>query len=168
MKNKLILDIGCGDNKKKKAIGIDCRKTKKVDIISDVHALPFKNESFDYIYSSHTIEHISHKKVKKVLEEWVRVLKKGGTIEIRCPDTYARALFFFVCPSWENMRKFYGGQDYQENFHKCGFSYNLLKKVLKENEIIEIKRVFDGYKGIPFLPNDLHVKGVKKSFKKSY
>jgi len=163
MKNILLLDIGCGNNKKKDSIGIDCRRTRKVDIISDAHRLPFKNETFDHVYSSHTIEHISHRKVKKVIKEWIRVLKKEGKIEIRCPDMYARALFFFSYPSWENMRKFYGGQDHKENFHKCGFSYHLIKEVLKENGIVDIKRVIDGYKGIPFLPNDLHVIGKKKN-----
>lgn len=72
---KLILDIGCGDRKLKGAIGIDIRKTKDVDIIADAHYLPFKDEVFDHVYSSHLIEHFSHREVKDVVKEWVRVLK---------------------------------------------------------------------------------------------
>lgn len=88
----LLLDIGCGDNKRKGFIGIDIRRTCGVDIIADAHMLPFRNEAFDHAYSSHLIEHFSHREAHKVVAEWVRVLKKNGIIEIRCPDLRARAL----------------------------------------------------------------------------
>jgi predicted SAM-dependent methyltransferase len=39
-----------------------------------------------YVVSfSHVIEHFSHREVKDVVRELVLRLKKGGTIEIRCP-----------------------------------------------------------------------------------
>jgi len=82
----LILDIGCGEKKvASNAIGLDVRRTKAVDIIADARLLPFRDEVFDVVYSSHVIEHFSHREVKDVVREWVRVLKRGGTIEIRCP-----------------------------------------------------------------------------------
>ena len=122
----LILDIGCGENRKGD-VGLDLRKTKSVNIIADARRLPFKAESFDHVYSSATIEHFSHRKVRSVLVEWTRVLKKEGTIEIECPDLRARAFLFFLTPSWKNIENVYGGQDYEGNYHKCGFSYELLK-----------------------------------------
>jgi len=91
----LILDIGCGDRKIESAIGLDIRRTKDANIIADARYLPFKNEVFDHVYSSHLIEHFSHREVKDVVKEWVHVLKKGGTIEIRCPWLRVRALIFF-------------------------------------------------------------------------
>ena len=143
------------------SIGIDIRKTKEVDIIADAYKLPFKDRCFDHIYSSHAIEHFPHCEVKEVLREWIRVLKDRGTFELRCPDLQARALLFFLKPSWQNVRNIYGGQDYLENYHKCGFSYGLLKELLEEVGLVNIKRVIDGYKGIPFIPSDLHIKGIK-------
>lgn len=164
-RKKWICEIGCGDQKvMEDSIGIDIRKTKEVDIIADARKLPFKDNCFDHVYSSHVIEHFSHREVKEVLREWVRVLKEGGVFELRCPDLQARALLFFLKPSWKNVRNVYGGQDYLGNYHKCGFSYKLLKAIAKEQEIIKIKRVIDGYRGIPFIPGDLHIKGMKKSF----
>ena len=77
LNNKLVLDIGCGEKKLKGAIGVDVRKTKDVDIIADARYLPFKDEVFDHVYSSHLIEHFSHREVKEVIKEWVRVLKRG-------------------------------------------------------------------------------------------
>jgi predicted SAM-dependent methyltransferase len=156
----LVLDIGCGEDKKGD-IGIDIRKTNVVDVIADARFLPFRDESFNHVYSSHLIEHFSHREVKDVLVEWVRVLKKGGVLEIRCPDLRARALLFFLNPSWQNVRNIYGAQDYAGNYHKCGFSYGLLKDLLESCGIHKVKRVIKGYKGIPFLPDCLHVKGVK-------
>jgi predicted SAM-dependent methyltransferase len=163
MKEKIVLDIGCGENKLEGAIGIDIHRTKDVDIIADARYLPFKEEVFDHIYSSHLLEHFSHREVKDVLEEWVRVLKKAGTIEIKVPWLRMRALIFFLRPTWENIVHIYGGQEHEGNYHKCGFSYRLLKKLLEECGIKNIKRVIKGYKGILFIPDCLHVKGVKKS-----
>ena len=158
-----ILDIGCGANKiAEEAIGVDIRRTKAVDIIADARQLPFKDEVFDHVYSSHLIEHFSHREVKNVLKEWFRVLKKDGTIEIRCPWLRVRALIFFLRPTWKNVKHIYGGQEHEGNFHKCGFSFGLLKELLEDVGIIKVRRVIKrGYYGIPLL-SGLHVKGVKK------
>lgn len=158
----LILEIGCGEKKEyTNSIGLDARKLKDVDIVADARKLPFENDYFDHVYSSHTIEHFSHLEISDVLKEWIRVLKKGGTFEIRCPDLRFRTLMFALRPNWNDVTYIYGGQDYPENMHKCGFSYSILKKKLSSLGLRKIRRVYDGYMGIPFLPCDLHVKGVK-------
>jgi len=91
----------------------------------------------------------------------VRVLKRNGIIEIRCPDLRARAFLFFLNPSWQNVKNIYGEQDHVWNTHRCGFSYGLLKSLLESCGIRNIKRIVKGYKGIPFIPDCLHVRGVK-------
>jgi SAM-dependent methyltransferase len=127
MSNKqIVLEIGCGEKKEfPNSIALDVRKTNAITLLGDAKKLPFKNESVDYIYSSHTIEHFSHREVEQVLREWTRVLKEEGGIEIRCPDLRARALFFSLHPSKRDIINIYGGQDYPENLHRCGFSENL-------------------------------------------
>lgn len=52
--------------------------------------LPFPNESMDYIYSSHTLEHISD--YKATILEWFRVVKKNGFIVTVVPhrDLYEK------------------------------------------------------------------------------
>jgi predicted SAM-dependent methyltransferase len=157
----LMLDIGCGESKIEGALGLDIRRTNSVNVVADARFLPFRDESFNHVYSSHLIEHFSHQEVKSVLAEWVRVLQKSGVLEIRCPDLRARAFLFFLNPSWRDVINIYGRQDYAGNYHKCGFSYSLLKNLLESLGIKKVKRVIKGYKGIPFLPDCLHVKGVK-------
>jgi len=156
----MILDIGCGETKKGH-VGIDLRKTRCVDVVADAKMLPFKTAAFDHVYSAAVIEHFSHRQVRQVLTEWVRVLKKDGVLEIKCPDLRARALLFFLNPNWKNVKDIYGSQDYEGNYHKCGFSYGLLKSLLESCGITRIRRVITGYKGIPFLPDCLHITGIK-------
>ncbi len=164
MGRKMILEIGCGEQKViDGSIGVDFRRTNVVDIIADARKLPFKDSCFDQVFSSHTIEHFSHREVKEVLHEWVRVLRLGGELELRCPDLQARALIFFLRPSWKNVQNIYGGQDYCGNYHKCGFSYGLLKELLEQAGIKRVRRILRrrGYLGVPFLPDCLHIKGLK-------
>ena len=46
--------------------------------------LPFKNNMFDIVYSSNVLEHV--KCPESVLREAIRVTKKGGRIQIICPN----------------------------------------------------------------------------------
>lgn len=155
------LDVGCGEKKLQGALGLDIVRTPAADVIADAMNLPFRDEVFDYFYASHVLEHFGHSHVEKVLREWMRVLKTRGTIEIKCPDLRARAFLFSISPSWDNVVYIYGRQNHIGNFHKSGFSYGLLRALLTSVGVEDIRRVIDGYKGIPFLPNQLHVLGTK-------
>ena len=85
MKNKIVLDIGCGYNKfSPDAIGVDIHFTPVVDIICDLEkGLPFRSNSIDYIYCSHVLEHINN--FEELLEEIYRIVKKNGKIHIVVP-----------------------------------------------------------------------------------
>src|SRR5213594_4392499 len=55
------LDVGCGGYPTGD-VNCDLARTKdwfKGDVICDCHHLPFIDRSFDEVYSSHTIEHVS-------------------------------------------------------------------------------------------------------------
>lgn len=85
-KPKKILDIGCGEKKYPGSIGIDVRKTKQADIVANIEkGLPFKDNGFDLVYSSHTLEHIDPKKLVFVIEEIWRITKPSGIIKITVP-----------------------------------------------------------------------------------
>jgi len=47
---------------------------------------PFPDESIDYIYSEHLIEHIPYESGLRMLRECHRVLRPGGRIRIATPD----------------------------------------------------------------------------------
>jgi len=46
----------------------------------------FKDETFDYVFSEHMIEHVPEKAGLFMLQEALRTLKLGGVIRIACPD----------------------------------------------------------------------------------
>jgi predicted SAM-dependent methyltransferase len=47
---------------------------------------PFKNDTFDYIMSEHTIEHVEYSAAQVMLRECFRVLKPGGRVRFATPD----------------------------------------------------------------------------------
>ncbi len=94
IKNKALLDLGCGDgenllyyNKKgAKVFGIDASKElikiaksklPKADIrVGFFEKLPFKQNYFDVVVSKYALQHNS--KIEPIYKETVRVLKKNG------------------------------------------------------------------------------------------
>ena len=69
----------------KKAEEVMCGEKMAVDVVASGDKLPFDDESYDFIISSHVIEHIFDP--IKALKEWYRVIKKGGYIFIIAPIT---------------------------------------------------------------------------------
>jgi len=100
---KIILDIGCGASKIKKAgtIGVDKEKLEGVDVVCDfAKKLPFKNNYADEIHCYHVIEHLHFP--DNLMQEFYRVAKNGAFIYIKtphytgtaawCDPTHVRAL----------------------------------------------------------------------------
>jgi len=79
------LDIGCGPNKAPGAIGLDHHPDSAADVLADFEHghFPFAEESFDRIICSHVIEHVRNP--VRLMEECWRVLKPGGTLQVRTP-----------------------------------------------------------------------------------
>jgi len=78
-------NLGCGDMILDGFVNVDLYNPK-AQIKSDVKNLPFEDESGDYIYASHIIEHFDFYEAFAVLKEWKRVLKTGGTLVLETPD----------------------------------------------------------------------------------
>lgn len=130
----IILNVGCGNDKKPGAINIDIREDVKPDMVMDIRYLKdIENNSVDRIYASHVLEHFSHWQVGDILGHWVKKLKTGGTIVIYVPD------FVKICEDIGKnqihdfsklMRHIYGAQDHAWNYHCVGFSEGLLGRML--------------------------------------
>lgn len=79
------LELGCGSNKREGFFGIDILAAPGVDLVLDYenNPLPFATDSIDYVYSSHSFEHIT--RYPEVLRELLRVCRHDATIEIWTP-----------------------------------------------------------------------------------
>jgi len=82
-----ILDIGCGQKKLDGSIGIDFSPYSMADIVLDLNKedLPFENDSIDYIYSSHALEHLTLDGFLHIMDEMYRTIKDDGQICITVP-----------------------------------------------------------------------------------
>ena len=96
-----ILDLGCGEGTRLnllvtqgRGVGIDISskaislaKEKYPDFdfrVGDLEKLPFKNKSFDLVYSAFVFEHLDNP--EKVIKEAIRVLTPGGKLVVIAPN----------------------------------------------------------------------------------
>lgn len=88
---KRILNLGAGDGrfdhylgKHVKTVNLDIDLSKEgMEVIADAHCLPFKNESFDMVYSIAVMEHV--RKPWIVASEISRILRAGGHVAVELP-----------------------------------------------------------------------------------
>ena len=140
----LKLELGGGDNpsKTKLWVNVDIRPLPEVDVVCDVTKLPYKDDEVDEIFAAHLIEHFGRFEFDAVLDEWVRVLKHGGKMELHCPDMeelckqytngdITTEWFSYIC---------YGGQDYEYNHHKIAWDYSRLRSELVQRKMTNVTR----------------------------
>ena len=74
------IHIGCGPNK---LDGWDNFDLPEVDI---THPLPFADDSVDFLFNEHVIEHVTPQQGWRFMAEARRVLKVGGVLRTAFPD----------------------------------------------------------------------------------
>ena len=82
------LHLGCGRNLLGGWINTDFNTAKfqGSDFLDVTEKFPYDDNSVDYIFFEHMIEHINYQDGKFMIEEFFRVLKSGGKIRISTPD----------------------------------------------------------------------------------
>ena len=138
------LNLGCGDDVKAGYINIDIRKTKPnvlmLDLEKDLLKV-FPDNSVEEIIAKDVIEHVSWRRVEDLLRDIHRVLKSNGRIYIQVPDLEAIAKKVILNPNFKYGELsgykaisywIYGGQDYEYNFHKSGFTISTLRGILEQ------------------------------------
>jgi SAM-dependent methyltransferase len=127
-----ILDVGCGVNKYKGAIGIDRNPRTDADVLHDLGEFPypFPDNEFDMIVSYHVIEHLPD--VMGFVHEMYRITKHGGRIKLVTPH--------YTNPDWPS-----------DPTHKNHFnSYSF-------NTFVPEKREFEFYTDVNLKPIKVEV-----------
>ncbi len=159
-KNKIIkLHLGCGTQYKDSWINIDNNSDfniKKLDLKWDLRKpLPFPDNSVDFIYHEHMLEHLTVEEGQKFLKDCLRVLKSDGVMRIAMPDLYECVQMYNNSSNWkekdkESLRKF--GLEHVQNRaeminidfrcwgHKWLYDWEELERRLREAGCEKIKK----------------------------
>jgi predicted SAM-dependent methyltransferase len=111
----------------------------------EIYPLPFGDGVADVIRASHCLEHFSHKVVGDVVKEWVRVLKPGGVLRIAVPDFRKIALWYAQGRNDLPLQLYLmGGQTDENDYHKTIFEHGLLKQVMEDAGLENIRHWTSG------------------------
>lgn len=86
------LNLGCGTDIRKGWVNLDSVALPGVDVVHDIASgdLPFDDDSFDHIECQDILEHLP---LVPSMKELHRLLKVGGTVQIRVPHYTSRRNF---------------------------------------------------------------------------
>jgi len=137
------LDICGGSAPKNGFLNVDI-DFDVADIVADIsESLPFRNESVDEIWSCHTIEHFTKEKGIEILDEFWRVLKQNGILNIACPCLKS------ICKAYLSrdldMKKIqwylHGAQTNQYDFHEIVWDVEWLAIFLRRTGFKNVREV---------------------------
>jgi len=156
------LEIGPGGDRIPGFETVNVVYGSNVDYVADAgKKLPFASESFDVVYGSHVLEHIPWYRLDAVINEWVRILKKNGDLEIWVPDGYKLAKL--LCDieegelreewndgwrpfneednpyKWANGRLLYGARIDYPSWHLSIITPKFLEERLRKSGLIDIE-----------------------------
>lgn len=136
------LHLGCGRRYIPGFIHIDAVDYSHVDHVTTIDNLSFiPDNSVELIYNCHVLEHFKRRDVGRVLREWHRVLRPGGTLRISVPD------FAKICEVYQKFGQLdlvigplFGRQDYLYNIHYNVFDFATLSRVLENAGFVNVRR----------------------------
>ena len=137
IKNKLILEPGCGTSEtlvriarqSKKVVGFDISKeslevsrlnfkkhkvpkNKYELVLGDMHKMKFKDNSFDIVFNAGVMEHFDDDKINNVpLKEMVRVTKKGGQVVFLVPCVYSPYYLWYLVSRIPGLHRIFPGEE---------------------------------------------------------
>jgi SAM-dependent methyltransferase len=167
-KSDRLLEIGPGCQRILGFETADILPRKDIDYVIDCsRKLPFKDSTYDIVYASHVLEHIAWYQVDIVVREWVRILKRGGHLELWVPDAVKICKAFIDAEIrnnnyidmdgwykfnsdkdpcvWASGRIYtYGdgtGDPKSPNWHRALFSYRYLSLLLSKVGLTDIRKL---------------------------
>jgi len=142
MKDKEIkLNLGSGTkNLIEDYINVDFMDDPQIDVKHDLNKpLPYKDNSVTCIYASHIIEHFWWKDIDKILIDWFRVLKEGGSVDIWTVD-FDKLIYAYLNHEPKRFQEIMGGINWRlfskklpkGNEHHSTFNHKYLALLLEK------------------------------------
>jgi len=149
---KKIVDLGSGPASNSYrtdegyVVRVDVRDDVKPDFRCDLRSLPFKTGDYDLVYSCHVLEHFKLSEISAVLDEWVRIMKPEGEMRLVLPNLeWAARHIVNREVDKDVMNVVYGEQNYIENFHRAGFTPDMIEGALKKKGFTRFLWDFNSY-----------------------
>lgn len=148
LKNKAILDFGCGTGANcciccpDQYLGIDPDENR-IDLAKRIYPnhsfeafneyrIPSDDKRFDYIFIIAVLHHISDKQIKHYLNEFERVLKPQGRLIVIEPYLKQQSkINNLVMKRYDNGEYIRNEKEYLQLFRYSGFDYKVLQKFTK-------------------------------------
>ena len=138
------LNLGGGISKREGYLNVDIYPFENVDVVHDIEkALPFDDNYFEHIYSSHSLEHCTLQSIPSILKECYRVLQKNGTLEILVPCLEHSIKSFLEASEEERwgyrIEYIFGNQGKSQigqQLHKTGFTADRLKYLCEHSGFV--------------------------------
>jgi predicted SAM-dependent methyltransferase len=158
------LHLGAGDSTPPGWLGTDIAPTSPGILCMDARKpFPVPDQSFNYVFSEHMIEHISWHEGAFMLRECYRILKPGGKIRIATPDLGVLLGMYCneVSPAGDNYIRWItdnfieNGNIYRPAFVINNAFHNWGHNFLYDSELLEIALHGAGFVDIiPCRPNE--------------
>jgi hypothetical protein len=172
-----VCNLGAGRLMSMYEVNVDLKDAPGITYRCDIRKLPGDwAGQFDIVKSNHVLEHFKRSETYPLLEEWVRILKVGGKIQIKVPDlldglqrlvkdpndVVASGMIYGDQgdPYWnqepygEMFQERYMPWSYENNSHKNGFTIQSLCETFKALGLKDIKGQRNG--------GEIYIEGVKK------
>jgi SAM-dependent methyltransferase len=139
---KVYVNLGCGVNTSKEFINVDTRGFPHTHYIHEVEKLSmFADDSVDLLYASHLLEHISRSKITDTLQEWKRVLKKGGVLRFGVPDFDGLiAIYKATDNDVESIMSPLMGGEGEYDDHHTAWNFSYAEKLLHDVGFKEVRK----------------------------
>lgn len=139
------LHIGCGKRFLSGFKHLDLADYEHIDFKQNFEDLSnFEDETVSEIYSSHALEYFDFSDAKKILSQFMRILKIDGSIFLSVPDFEQLILIY---KNTHNLNNIIGplfgkwkNNDYQVIYHKTVFDFNILSSIMSEVGFKNIQR----------------------------
>lgn len=124
---------------------------------TEAFPLNYPDNSVDVVRASHVLEHLTFRDAQTALQEWIRVLKPGGKLQVAVPSIDKLHL---VEPD-ERVFVLMGGQKDDDDVHKSAWDQNRLHAHLEHFGLTQIKQFESEIEDCAKLPCSLNLEGIK-------
>lgn len=143
----IVADLGAGTDspylgEHVRIIRFDGREDVSPDVRCDIRAIPEQwHGQFDIVHARHVLEHFPRKDAPAIVKHWARLLKPDAELRIIVPNVLHACRLITrsydgdttISPdeaayAWDQL---YGGQHYDTDYHKNGFTPRKLEALLQ-------------------------------------